>query len=57
MASAFPNTAVIARQQEFEPDHCNEPLCSQKARVGFCEKAVVYRSHHIRFRDIGLDRI
>ena len=47
------NTAGIAHEQEFELYHCNESLCSQKARVGFLEKAVPFKSHHIMLCDIN----
>ena len=55
MAPEASNTADIAHEQEFELYHCGESLCSQKARVGFLEKAVAFRSHHIMLCDIGSD--
>lgn len=55
MAPEPSDTAVIAHEQEFELYHCNESLCSQKARVGLLEKAVAYRSHHIMLCDINPD--
>ncbi len=55
MASEPLTAAVIAHEQEFELYHCNESLCSQKARVGLLEKAVAYRSHHIMLCDINAD--
>ena len=42
-------------QREFELYHCNESLCSQKARVGFLEKALRFASHHIMLCDINRD--
>ena len=55
MAPESSNTAGIAHEQEFELYHCNESLCSQKARVGFLEKAVPFKLHHIMLCDIAPD--
>lgn len=46
---------AIPWQQEFELYHCNESLCSQKARLGFLEKVLAFKSHHIMLCDMNAD--
>ena len=46
---------AIPWEREFELYHCNESLCSQKARLGFIEKGLPFKSHHIMLCDMNAD--
>ena len=45
----------VAYEQELELYHYDESLCSQKARIGLCEKALSYKSNVIMICDINSD--
>ncbi|MEM7280651.1 MAG: glutathione S-transferase family protein [Pseudomonadota bacterium] len=44
---------MIPFEQELELYHYCESLCSQKARIGFVEKQLDYKSHHIVICDVA----